>query len=207
MNSSIPFQFQSSPGLRSTEKEAPIAASFSRTLRAFGEQQPAEPLRQRLESRPPQPRPQPVRATPIPEKKDVAPKKDVKIPGLPLREAAKAVDLKALKAAVAPASAEKPAPAAKPAKPRDAAWLTRAWAWLKKHQSFSPSKQLRVSETVSLGEKRFVAVVHIEGQKFLIGGGASGVSLLAELDTDMDLEAEEVSGMLQPIACAGGRSQ
>lgn len=43
-------------------------------------------------------------------------------------------------------------------------------------------KQLRVAETVSLGEKRFVAIVQVEGQRFLIGGGASGVSLLTELD-------------------------
>lgn len=43
-------------------------------------------------------------------------------------------------------------------------------------------KQLRVAETVSFGEKRFVAIVHVEGQRFLIGGGSSGVSLLTELD-------------------------
>lgn len=43
-------------------------------------------------------------------------------------------------------------------------------------------KQLRVAETVSLGEKRFVAIVQVEGQRFLIGGGAAGVSLLTELD-------------------------
>lgn len=43
-------------------------------------------------------------------------------------------------------------------------------------------KQLRVAETVSLGEKRFVAIVQVEGQRFLIGGGTAGVSLLTELD-------------------------
>jgi len=34
---------------------------------------------------------------------------------------------------------------------------------------------------VSLGEKRFVAVVCLEGREFLVGGGASGVSLLTQL--------------------------
>lgn len=43
-------------------------------------------------------------------------------------------------------------------------------------------RQLRVAETVSLGEKRFVAIVHVEGRRFLIGGGAAGVSLLTRLD-------------------------
>jgi len=91
--------------------------------------------------------------------------------------------------------------------------LSRAWNWLQKQSAFSAKKQLRVCETVSNGEKRFVAVVQIEGQKFLIGGGSSGVSLLAELDNDAALEIdsaldhEEVSQVLQPIACAGGRSR
>jgi flagellar biogenesis protein FliO len=47
--------------------------------------------------------------------------------------------------------------------------------------ALSATKRLRVSETVSLGEKRFVAIVSVEGREFLIGGGASGLSLLAHL--------------------------
>jgi hypothetical protein len=46
----------------------------------------------------------------------------------------------------------------------------------------SSVKHLHLTETVSLGEKRFVAIVHAEGQKFLIGGSSSGVSLLTRLD-------------------------
>jgi len=60
--------------------------------------------------------------------------------------------------------------------------LSRAWAWLRKNRAFGAEKQLRVSDTVSLGEKRFVALLHVEGRKFLIGGGSSGVSLLARLE-------------------------
>lgn len=44
------------------------------------------------------------------------------------------------------------------------------------------SQHLRLAETVSLGEKRFVAIIHVEGRKFLIGGGTAGVSLLTQLD-------------------------
>ena len=43
-------------------------------------------------------------------------------------------------------------------------------------------KQLRLAETVALGEKRFVAIIHAEGHKYLVGGGSSGVALLTRLD-------------------------
>lgn len=65
--------------------------------------------------------------------------------------------------------------------PLGARLAMRAMEWVKKSRSFSAGKQLRVSDTVSLGEKRFVAVVHVEGKKFLIGGGTAGVSLLTQL--------------------------
>lgn len=60
--------------------------------------------------------------------------------------------------------------------------LLRAWSWLNRKYAFSSAKHLRVAETVSLGEKRFVAVIHVEGRRFLIGGGSTGVSLLTQLD-------------------------
>ncbi len=59
--------------------------------------------------------------------------------------------------------------------------LARAWSWLHSKYTLSATKRLRVSETVSLGEKRFVALVCVEGREFLIGGGAAGVSLLSAL--------------------------
>ena len=43
-------------------------------------------------------------------------------------------------------------------------------------------KKLQVVETVSLGEKRFVTILQVEGRKLLIGGSSSRVSLLASLD-------------------------
>jgi len=42
-------------------------------------------------------------------------------------------------------------------------------------------RRLRVSESVSLGEKRVVAVIEYEEQRFLVGGGAGAVNLLARL--------------------------
>jgi len=42
-------------------------------------------------------------------------------------------------------------------------------------------RQLRLCESLSLGEKRVVAVVQYEGQKFLVGGSAHSVRLLGRL--------------------------
>ena len=47
-----------------------------------------------------------------------------------------------------------------------------------------------MAATVSLGEKRFVAVIQIDGLQFLIGGGASNVALLAQLEI-AELAAEQ----------------
>jgi flagellar biogenesis protein FliO len=63
--------------------------------------------------------------------------------------------------------------------------LSRAWAWFRAKQlAQSSTRRLRVAETVSLGEKRFVAVIQVDGQQFLIGGGATSVNLLAKLDAN-----------------------
>ena len=62
--------------------------------------------------------------------------------------------------------------------------LSRAWAWLRAWQGTrSPTRRLRVAETVSLGEKRFVAVVQVDGRHFLVAGGPTNIALLAQLDT------------------------
>lgn len=42
-------------------------------------------------------------------------------------------------------------------------------------------RRLQVAETLQLGEKRFVAILRVDGEQFLIGGSTGGVSLLASL--------------------------
>jgi len=61
--------------------------------------------------------------------------------------------------------------------------LSRAWSWIRVRQAarFRP-RRLQVAETVSLGEKRFVAVIKIDGLQYLIGGGATNVTLLTQLN-------------------------
>ena len=61
-------------------------------------------------------------------------------------------------------------------------WLAKAWSWLQaRQQARFTAKSLRVEENVSLGQKRFVAVVKVGDQRFLLGGGGNDVSLLASL--------------------------
>ena len=62
--------------------------------------------------------------------------------------------------------------------------LSRAWEWLQSRNVARSSRRLRVAETVSLGEKRFVAVVQVDGRHFLLAGGPTNVVLLAQLDAN-----------------------
>jgi hypothetical protein len=43
-------------------------------------------------------------------------------------------------------------------------------------------RRLRVCESVSLGEKRFVAVIQVDSEQFLVGGSSSSVATLAHLE-------------------------
>jgi len=61
--------------------------------------------------------------------------------------------------------------------------LSRGWKWILARQAAkSAAKRLSVAASLSLGEKRFVAVIQVDGRQFLIGGGATNVALLAQLD-------------------------
>jgi Flagellar biosynthesis protein, FliO len=44
-----------------------------------------------------------------------------------------------------------------------------------------PKKRLRVCESVSLGEKRFLAIVSVDSESFLLGGSTGNVAMLAKL--------------------------
>ncbi len=77
--------------------------------------------------------------------------------------------------------------------------LTRAWSFLHARYKISTTKRLHVSETISFGEKRFVAIVSVEGREFLIGGGGSGMSLLAQLGA----APRSSNDLGQTIGCGG----
>ena len=61
--------------------------------------------------------------------------------------------------------------------------LTSLWTRLLRHCKplRRPLREMRVQETVGLGEKRFVAIVACGEHRFLIGGAANSVCLLATL--------------------------
>jgi hypothetical protein len=62
-------------------------------------------------------------------------------------------------------------------------WLAGTWKWAQRLGSRHPRKRLRVCETVALGEKRFVAVIEVDGEQFLVGGGSTSVATLARLES------------------------
>ena len=63
-------------------------------------------------------------------------------------------------------------------------------------------KQLRLVETVPLGEKRFVAIIHAQGRKYLVGGGTSGVALLTTLDEPVS-HSDSIAPVAEPVEVAG----
>lgn len=81
--------------------------------------------------------------------------------------------------------------------------LSRLWRWIRSRQmARSGIRRLRVATTASLGEKRFVAVIQVDGLQFLVGGGATNVVLLAQLDAPKSfgdlLNQEETAHNEQP---------
>jgi len=69
--------------------------------------------------------------------------------------------------------------------------LTRAMSWLKKQYPAIQEKRLRVAENIPLGEKRFVALISVDGREFLIGGGASSISLLSQWESGNHIPVED----------------
>jgi Flagellar biosynthesis protein, FliO len=178
MSSTLPIQQPYFPAPRFAGADSHVANSFAKTLRAFAEKQQLDPSIAPLPS-----------AAAEPEKKRTRPM------GTPLTMGISAA--KATQAPAAPQPSEAVAEKENPPQPRSTTLISRAWTWLQKSNRFSNAKQLRVAETVSLGEKRFVALIDVEGQKFLVGGGASGVSLLTQLDS------AHAADSVQPNAGAG----
>jgi len=79
-----------------------------------------------------------------------------------------------------------PPPAKASSRPFGPGIIQKTFSWLRKNYTPTARKALRISETVNLGEKRFVAIIHADGRKFLIGGGSSGVALLTQLGNQPD---------------------
>jgi len=59
--------------------------------------------------------------------------------------------------------------------------LARTWWRRVLELSRRPPRRLRLAEHLSLGERRFVAVVEFDGSRFLVGGTSASLVLLAQL--------------------------
>lgn len=68
-----------------------------------------------------------------------------------------------------------------------------AWTWAERCTrrllARPASGRLRVAETVGLGEKRFVSVIEVDGERLLIGGSASSVVLLTRLKSSAEMQS------------------
>ena len=60
-------------------------------------------------------------------------------------------------------------------------WAFRKWG--AKHMPGSGGNRLNVEETLALGDRRFVAILRADDEKFLIAMGPQGINLIARLDS------------------------
>lgn len=76
--------------------------------------------------------------------------------------------------------------------------IAAGWNWLLEQQQIrSRSRRLHLEETISLGQKRFIALIRVDGYRLLVGGGATEMALLARLDAQ-----EPISAVLKETAIA-----
>jgi flagellar biogenesis protein FliO len=78
-------------------------------------------------------------------------------------------------------------------------WRRWARGWAGNWRARTP-RQLRLCETLALGDRRFLAVVQFEQQKFLVGGAGNSIALLTRLGIH-DGEAAPFADVME-AACA-----
>ena len=59
--------------------------------------------------------------------------------------------------------------------------LKNLWQGVRRTLKSRKARRLRVCETLSLGDRRFVAVIEFDHQEFLVGGSGNSLELLARL--------------------------
>lgn len=58
--------------------------------------------------------------------------------------------------------------------------------WLASPRPRRRLRRLRMLETLSLGDRRFVAVISVDGRELLVGGTPQSLALLTELDSAVE---------------------
>ncbi len=67
----------------------------------------------------------------------------------------------------------------------EAGWaiiLKTGWQKLRRAVLHRRPRRLRISETLSLGDRRFLAVIEFNGQEFLLAGSGNSLELLARVE-------------------------
>ena len=74
-------------------------------------------------------------------------------------------------------------------------------SWILQRIKVQPArKTLRLCENLSLGEKRFVAVIQVESERFLIGGAPGSVSLLTRLQETQNFSESLQNKLKEEVA-------
>ena len=76
--------------------------------------------------------------------------------------------------------------------------LKNLWQWTAAPHKARKTRRLRVCETLSLGERRFLAVIEFDRQEFLVGGRGSSLELLARLHDGTVVTENPRRGRLAP---------
>jgi flagellar biogenesis protein FliO len=77
--------------------------------------------------------------------------------------------------------------------------LKNLWQWSRRAVKVRKPRRLRVCETLSLGERRFLAVIEFDRQEFLVGGTGSSLELLARLHEGRVITEPSTPGESRPI--------
>ena len=68
--------------------------------------------------------------------------------------------------------------------------LRSAWAKVSRPALWKRRRELRMCETLSLGNRNFVAVIGYQDRRFLVGGTPTAISLLADV-TDHEVQCAD----------------
>ena len=69
--------------------------------------------------------------------------------------------------------------------------LSAAIRWSRTISVNRRENHMRLCETLSLGDRRFLAVVLVEQQKYLVGGAPNSVALLAKLPSTAQMASHD----------------
>ncbi len=75
--------------------------------------------------------------------------------------------------------------------------FSRAWKFFSGLKVRRRERQLRLRETLPLGDRRFIAIVECRQQEFLVGCTGSSIALLTKLPADGQTEAASPAGEIE----------